>query len=89
VKRVHAYYSGRVQGVGFRFTAVDLALKYKVCGWVKNLPDSRVEVVAEGEEKNLDCFLADLKTQMSHYISEENMYTEPATKDFSNFRIQY
>ena len=57
MKRAHAYYSGNVQGVGFRFTAIDLARKYAVKGWVKNVYDGGVEVVAEGEEAVLKEFL--------------------------------
>jgi len=45
-KRAHVYYSGSVQGVGFRFTAEDLARQNNLTGWVKNLADGRVEIVA-------------------------------------------
>lgn len=89
MKRIHVYYSGRVHGVGFRYTAVDLALKHKVKGWVKNTSDGRVEVVVEGKEKDVDDFLFDLKQQMDHYISEESIYSEPASGEFPNFDIAY
>ena len=49
-KRIHVYYEGRVQGVGFRFTSEYVAQQLKLTGWVKNLPDGRVELVAEGKE---------------------------------------
>ena len=52
-KRLHIYYTGRVQGVGFRFTTEDIASELGVCGWVKNLGDGRVEVVVEAEEELL------------------------------------
>ncbi|UBF28201.1 acylphosphatase [Kovacikia minuta CCNUW1] len=48
--RAHAFISGRVQGVGYRFTTQDVALELGISGWVRNLPDGRVEAVFEGTE---------------------------------------
>lgn len=45
--------SGRVQGVGFRYFAEDQALVENLAGYVRNLPDGRVEAVAEGEEESV------------------------------------
>ena len=62
IHRAHVYYSGRVQGVGFRYTAEGLALDLKLVGWVKNLPDGRVELVCEGPKEKIEqhgCELAD------------------------------
>ncbi len=56
-KRIHVYYSGMVQGVGFRFTAEKLAKGLGLAGWVKNLRDGRVEVLCEGEEADLVSFI--------------------------------
>ena len=56
-KRIHAYFSGSVQGVGFRFTAERLASALGLTGWVKNLQDGRVEVTCEGQEKDINGFL--------------------------------
>ncbi len=47
--RAHVTISGRVQGVGFRFTTQDVALVYGLAGWVRNLPDGQVEAVFEGD----------------------------------------
>ena len=55
-KHLHAYISGRVQGVFFRSTTRSKARTLGLTGWVKNLPDGRVEVQAEGSEKKLDEF---------------------------------
>ena len=49
--RRRVYFSGRVQGVGFRFTCQSLARGFEVAGYVRNLPDGRVELVAEGESR--------------------------------------
>ena len=54
----HVYYSGRVQGVGFRFTTKQIAAGFEVSGWVKNLDDGRVEMLAASwDEDELDGFL--------------------------------
>ena len=55
------FYSGRVQGVGFRYTARQIASGYEVTGWVKNLPDGRVEMqVMAAEAEELESFLAEV-----------------------------
>ena len=51
------FYEGRVQGVGFRYTARNIAKGYDVCGWVRNLPDGRVELQAAGEPGEVRDFL--------------------------------
>ena len=89
MKRVHASYSGNVQGVGFRFTAQDLARKYKLVGWVKNGGDGGVELVVEGEEKPLKDYLVEIKREMAYYVREENISWEPGTGEFKNFQIRF
>jgi len=54
MKRAHIWVSGKVQGVWFRASTVDVATKLKLKGWVRNLPDGRVEIVAEGKKEALD-----------------------------------
>jgi acylphosphatase len=73
------FFSGRVQGVGFRFTCQSLARGFEVAGFVRNLPDGRVELVAEGESGELDAFLASIRHAMSTYI--KNVTTEPEPAD--------
>ncbi len=55
-KRLHVFYSGHVQGVGFRYTVKSVAAGFDVCGTVRNLPDGRVELVVEGETPELKAF---------------------------------
>lgn len=88
-KRVHILYSGRVQGVGFRFTAEAIARKLELSGWVKNLRDGRVEVLAEGEEPALKDFLSRLSNEMSPYIFDTEVSWEGPTGEFSGFGIAF
>jgi acylphosphatase len=65
----HVLYEGRVQGVGFRWTTKNIARGYDVTGWVKNLPDGRVEMQVNGEDAEVDAFLeaieeSDLKSHI-------------------------
>ena len=53
----HVFYEGRVQGVGFRFTCKQIARGYEVSGWVRNLPDGRVELQCSGEREEVEDFL--------------------------------
>ncbi len=59
--RLHAFVKGRVQGVGFRYFTIETAQQYSLTGWVRNLWNGKVEVVAEGDHENLNRLLADLR----------------------------
>ncbi len=86
-KRLQLFYSGRVQGVGFRYTVLDIARQQKVCGWVKNLDDGRVEIIAEASEDILNSFLQEINQQFSRYIKDTNTEWLPASGEFSDFQI--
>jgi acylphosphatase len=88
-KQLHVYYSGKVQGIGFRYTIQDIASSFKVCGWVKNLSDSRVEVLAEAEEDTLGSFLKQINQRFSRYIKEANVEWQPASGEFRDFLITF
>ncbi len=88
-KQLHLFYSGRVQGIGFRYTVQDMAGQQKVCGWVKNLNNSRVEVVAEAEEDALNNFLEFINQHFSRYISDVNVEWLPAGGEFRDFQIKF
>lgn len=88
-KQSHVYYSGRVQGVGFRFTAEDIARDLGVLGWAKNLRDGRVEVVAEAEEKALKDFLERIKEYFSRYIQDTDIQWQEASGKFTDFKIKF
>ena len=81
-------YSGCVQGVGFRWTAARLARNHAVVGYVKNLPNGSVEVVAEGPAGDIDSFLSDIEQAMRGYIENRTTRDEPV-QGFRGFRIEY
>ena len=86
-RRVEAFYSGQVQGVGFRFTAQRLAEALEVKGWVKNLSDGTVQLVAEGSEDNLNKLLGQLNAHFKDDIEDVRIgWQEPAEK-FREFNI--
>jgi acylphosphatase len=89
-KQVHVFYSGRVQGVGFRITAEETAHQLGVVGWVKNLRDGRVELVAESEEATLQRFLDELRAgPMKNFIRQVDLSWSPASEMFDEFEIRY
>lgn len=81
-------YSGNVQGVGFRWTAVHIARRHKVGGWVKNLPDGNVELIAEGEPEEVDLFLEEVREAMKGYIRRETVQEAPS-QGYRDFTIRY
>jgi acylphosphatase len=85
-KRVH--YSGTVQGVGFRYTAQRLAADFVVGGHVRNLPDGRVELVAEGEADQVNSLLSAIARQMAGYI-EHAAIKDEAPSGVTGFRIRH
>ncbi|MEX2673333.1 MAG: acylphosphatase [Phycisphaeraceae bacterium] len=84
--RKTVFYRGRVQGVGFRFTASRVAMQHEVSGYVRNLRDGRVEMVAEGDPAEVNNLLGDIADRMRDYIDEAEVTTEkiqqPAHADF-------
>jgi acylphosphatase len=88
-KQVHVYYTGRVQGVGFRYTTEEIARGLGVYGWVRNLPDGRVEVTAEAGEAALENFLARVNQQFFRYIQNADVNWRPATGEFTDFGIRF
>jgi len=86
--RFHARVRGRVQGVGFRFFVLEQAHTLGVSGWVRNLPDRRVEVVAEGERALLERLLSDLRRgPRGAHVDDVDAQWMEATGEFEAFRI--
>lgn len=87
--RQTCYFSGRVQGVGFRYTVQNLALQYDVHGYVKNLADGRVELIMEGPENEMNSLVDDVKQKMNGYIKRVDQSTAPATGEFKQFYVRH
>ena len=83
--RCEVNYSGDVQGVGFRWNACHLARDFQVTGFVRNLPDSRVHLVAEGERGEVERFLATIADSMGGNIRHTQTVASPATGEFTSF----
>lgn len=84
----HVHYNGEVQGVGFRYTARSLAEGFAVAGFVRNLPDGRVELVAEGEAAEVERYLDALGRRMSEYITDRHVQDE-APQGLSGFVVRH
>jgi len=88
-KRLRIYFSGRVQGVGFRWTVRDIASSFVIDGYVKNLADGRVELVAEGEKVQVSAFVERINERMSGYIRDVQKEEEQLTGEKSGFDIKF
>jgi acylphosphatase len=88
-QRLTVYFAGHVQGVGFRYTAHSIARRYQVTGYVHNLPDGRVELVAEGEPREVDAFFGEVRERFFNHIRDERSDEGPATGEFDSFEIQH
>ena len=89
-KRIHIFVTGRVQGVFFRQSTRVMAIKNNVNGWVHNLDDGRVEIIAEGEKQNIGNLVNWCKTGPANSrVDEFELSEENVTDDFENFEVRY
>lgn len=86
--RRRVLFHGRVQGVGFRYTTASIARRHPVVGFVRNLPDGSVELIAEAESSVLDQFLADIAAEFAGHIRQQEEYETDSREAFSNFSIR-
>lgn len=86
--RCQVIYTGRVQGVGFRYTARTLATGFEVTGTIRNLPDGKVELVAEGSKDELEAFQQTIRdSELGHFIAQEQVNWSEAKNEFRGFGI--
>lgn len=87
---MHVLFFGQVQGVFFRATARDMAVRMGLKGSVKNLPDGSVEIIVQGDQEEAEEFI--LKLSQQFYLDPQKPYqkniSEP-TRLFEDFRIAY
>jgi len=87
-ERLHIFYSGRVQGVGFRYATKSVALGFEVTGAVRNLPDGRVELVAEGARTELEAFRRAIQdSEVGRFVRQEETDWSAAKNEFRRFEI--
>jgi acylphosphatase len=87
-RRLQIFYSGRVQGVGFRYTAKTVVAGFEIAGFIRNLPDGRVELVAEGRHEELEAFRAAIRgAGLAGFIRDENVSWGEAQNEFHGFEI--
>jgi acylphosphatase len=89
MRQVRAFFAGYVQGVGFRFTVRRIADSLGLVGWVKNLYDGRVELVAEGDEEVLKEMLHQINSAFEGYIGNSEIVWAEGTGEFSSFSIRF
>lgn len=82
------WYSGHVQGVGFRYSVRSIAQRFDVAGTVRNLPDGRVHLAVEGTPDQVDAFLAEIARRMSPFIRDLLVENRSAKGEFDGFEIR-
>jgi acylphosphatase len=86
--RLQIFYEGRVQGVGFRYTAKQVATGFEITGIARNLSDGRVELVAEGERSELEGMRQAIRdSEVGRFIRRETETWSDATGEFRGFAI--
>jgi len=85
--RAILFFSGRVQGVGLRYTTFDTAKEFSVRGTVENLEDGRVKIVVEGDSREIDRFVEAVKTRMSGKIKGIDRFESAPSHEFENFSV--
>jgi acylphosphatase len=84
-QRIHVFFTGKVQGVGFRQSVHDYAVELGLKGWVKNLEDERVEMVAEGNEDDLNLLLGKICSEFE--VKKAEVKKEKYTGNLKGFEI--
>lgn len=88
VQHETVFFTGRVQGVGFRYQAAQAAKEYEVSGFVVNLPDGRVQLEAEGEVKEVDAFVTAVGDRMHGFIRKIERSSAQRAPKFKGFMIR-
>ena len=87
-KQAHIFFTGTVQGVGFRYTTRHIANRLGITGWVRNMLDGKVEAIAEGDEETVKTFIDSLNERFSGYIKNSDVTWGDSTDEFSTFDVR-
>ena len=85
----HVIFIGRVQGVGFRFTTHRMAQRHQLTGFVRNLPDGTVEMLAQGPARDIDDCIQDIQEYFGDYLRETRIQEIPTEPKYKDFRITF
>ncbi|HJN13574.1 MAG: acylphosphatase [Pirellulaceae bacterium] len=88
-QRKEVYYSGHVQGVGFRYTTRQIAKQFDVTGFVRNLPDGQVHLVVEGQSAEIRQFLTEIATTFTGRVTNTRADSGVSSDEFSGFEIHF
>ena len=88
-KQAQLFYEGVVQGVGFRYRTLDMAEKFNLNGWVRNLPDGRVEIVVIGPEDDISGFMERLESSFGEYIRNKELIWHDKMENIKGFTIKF
>lgn len=80
---------GRVQGVGFRYTALRIAKRFRLTGFVRNKPDGTVEMLAQGPLGKVDDCIDEIREYFGDYISGTTIDEVPPNPRYTDFRITF
>ncbi len=85
----HIIFTGRVQGVGFRFAAFHAANRYQLTGWVRNCTDGSVEMIAQGRPDKMDDCIRDIQESFAGHVRETNIEEVPPDPKRKDFKITF
>jgi acylphosphatase len=85
----YVIFIGRVQGVGFRYTAHRMANRRRLTGFVRNLPDGTVEMLVQGTDRDIDDCIQDIKDYFGDYLRETRIQEIPTNPKYKDFRITF
>ena len=87
--RWHVIFIGRVQGVGFRFTCIEVGKRHDVSGWVKNLSDGSVEMIVEGKHNSIRDYVTDVCDSTHGRVDDREIVKSQATGEFQSMQIRH
>jgi len=85
----HVVYTGRVQGVGFRFTAQRIAMRYELAGYVKNMPSGQVEMFVQGHPEDVKDCLRDISESFAAHVRDTQINEVSKNPNYTEFTIAF